>query len=289
MSLGGKVALGFVLAVVVLLGAAVGFAAHYPQQALQIAHNLAPASDASDGGDAVQDGLTAADVTDKAIDEETEQLFRDTPTRQVAAYGKVKIFSPIAQKDLTGVLFHQASFNTAVVLTTELPEADLEKVSVDHPVRVNHDQSEGEWVDADALHLYRMQDATLIDTAIDMGAKAGTTVYSPVTGTVVLVKNYDLYGYVPDIKIHIQPEGHPELDVVLLHQYDPQVKAGDKVEGGVTPISRVRDIAKDLTDVQLGFYTAADDPGNHSHVEISNADSPGYRANTLKDAYKVKE
>ena len=128
-----------------------------------------------------------------------------------------------------------------------------------------------------------------MDTSIDVGAKVGTTVYAPVTGTVVLVQEYALYGYVPDISIHIQPEGHPELDVVLLHQTDPEVKAGDKVEGGTTPISRIRDIAKDLTDVQLGFFTAPDDPGNHSHVQVNNADTPGYRDTSLKGAYKVKD
>ena len=79
------------------------------------------------------------------------------------------------------------------------------------------------------------------------------------------------------------------LDVVLLHQTDPEVKAGDKVEGGTTPISRIRDIAKDLTDVQLGFFTAPDDPGNHSHVQVNNADTPGYRDTSLKGAYKVKD
>ena len=285
---GQKVALVIVVAIIVLLGAAVGFIAHYPQQTLQFVHAIAHSTSEGDGA-----SLDAAPpdigVADKHIDEATMQRYLDTPTRQIAAYGNVKIYSPIAQRELTGVLFHQASFNTAVVMTTELPDANPEKVSQDHPVRVYHEQTEGDWVDADALHLYRVQDATQMDTSIDVGAKVGTTVYAPVTGTVVLVQEYALYGYVPDISIHIQPEGHPELDVVLLHQTDPEVKAGDKVEGGTTPISRIRDIAKDLTDVQLGFFTAPDDPGNHSHVQVNNADTPGYRDTSLKGAYKVKD
>lgn len=289
---GQKVALGIVLAIVVLLGAAVGFAAHYPQQTAHVIQSImhvgSPSSAATDG-EPIDAAPPLIDAIDKQVDEETMQLFLDTPTRQIAAYGKVKIYSPIAQRELTGVLFHQASYNTALVMTTELPDANPEKVSMDHPVRVNHEQTEGDWVDADALHLYRVQDATQMDTSIDVGAKVGTTVYAPVTGTVVLVQEYQLYGYVPDISIHIQPPGHPELDVVLLHQSDPEVKAGDKVVGGVTPISHIRDIAKDLTDVQLGFFTAPDDPGNHSHVQVNNADSPGYRSTTLKDAYKVKD
>ena len=296
LSVGQKVAVGILLVLCALFGAALGLVAHYPQQVGELIRQVMPASSAAEdtesdaGEDVAAEEPEPADTTepaDKQVDEDMADSA--TPTRLVASHGKLKIYSPIAQEDLTGVLFHQASYNTALVMETKLPDADLEKVSVDHPVRVNHDQTEGDWVDADALHLWREQDVTDMDTSIDVGAKAGTTVYAPVTGTVVLVQDYDLYGYVPDVKIHIQPEGHPEWDVVLLHQYDPEVKAGDKVEGGVTPISRVRDIAKDLTDVQLGFYTAADDPGNHSHVQLNNADSPGYRKDSLKGAYKVKD
>lgn len=287
----GKRSAGRVIAVVLvvvvcgLFGAGMGFVAQNPQMVYQFAHQFIPGASSSSADAPASDSASAIEASDKIVDESSLPV---DPTRQIAAYGKLKIFSPIAQENLTGVLFHQASYNTALVITTKLPDADLEKVSIDHPVRVNNKQTKGKWVDADALHLYRTQDATAMDTAIDVGAKAGTTVYAPVTGTVVKVQEYQLYGYVPDVKIQIQPEGHPELDVVLLHQYDPLVKPGDKVEGGVTPISSVRDIAKDLTDVQLGFFTAPDDPGNHSHVEVNDASSKEYRERALKGAYKVK-
>ena len=281
---GRKIAVVLLVMLCGLIGAGIGVVAQHPEMVTQVASRLLPT--ASSSTDAASDRTPAIDASDKIVDENSLPV---EPNRQIAAYGKVKIYSPIAQENLTGVLFHQASYNTALVMTTKLPEANPEKVSVDHPVRVNNKQTEGKWVDADALHLYRVQDATPMDTSIDVGAKAGTTVYAPVTGTVVKVTNYDLYGYVPDVKIQIQPEGHPELDVVVLHQYDPQVKAGDKVEGGVTPISSVRDIAKDLTDVQLGFFTAADDPGNHSHVEVNDASSKEYQERALKGAYKVKK
>jgi len=283
----------FAIAIIILLsgliGAGIGLAVHYPRQVMQFVHQIVSPSTASTEQAAGNADISPDMATDRSSEKAGISEGAGVPTRQIAAYNDLVIYSPIAQPDLTGVLFHQASYNTAVIMTTKLPDADLEKVSVDHPVRVNHDQTEGDWVDADALHLYRMQDATSMDTSIDVGAKAGTTVYAPVTGTVVLVQKYDLYGEVPDVSIHIQPTGHPDLDVVLLHQYDPLVKAGDKVEGGATAISFVRDIAKDLTDVQLGFYTAADDPGNHSHVQVNDANTPGYRENSLKGAYKVKE
>lgn len=207
----------------------------------------------------------------------------------IAQCSGVDLRSPIAPADLTGVLFHQASYRYGLVMTTELPEADAEKAEDTGMSRVNKEQVEGNWLDAEAMHFWRMADSTEMDTSIDVGAAAGTVVRSPVTGTVVLVKDYDLYGEVPDIEIHIQPDGRPDLDVVLIHTTDPLVKAGDKVEAGVTEISHVRDIAKDLDDVQLAFYTPEDDPGNHTHVQVNNADYENYRKDKLAGAIKVEE
>lgn len=294
---GRAIALIVLLLLVAALGAGVGLAVHYPQTASQLIHRVLPGQADGDPVPPVQDGSASvsaqpgvSDAGDDSAGGDGREVADEMPhTRQIAAYGDVKIYSPIAQEDITGVLFHQASYDTALVMTTELPEADVEKISVEHPVRVNNEQVDGDWVDADALHLYRTTDVTAMDTSLDVGAKAGSTVYAPVTGTVVLVKDYDLYGYVPDIEVHIQPEGHPELDLVMIHQSDTKVKKGDKVAGGVTPVSSVRDIAKDLTDIQLSFFTAEDDPGNHSHIQVNNADSPGYREEKLQDAYQVED
>ena len=112
-------------------------------------------------------------------------------------------------------------------------------------------------------------------------------VYAPVSGTVVLVVDYMLFDETPDIEIHIQPTGRPDLDCVVLHTYDPLVAAGDTVVGGVTPISHVRDIASHLTDIQLYYYTPEDDPGNHAHVQVNNADAEGYRERKLPGALEL--
>jgi biotin carboxyl carrier protein len=205
----------------------------------------------------------------------------------VAQCEGVDLHSTISPADLSAVLFHQASYEYGLVMTTELPDADIEAISNDNPVRVNHDQIEGEWLDADAMHLWRTSDTTDMDTSIDIGAPAGTTLRSPVTGTVVLVKDYMLYDEVPDVEIHIQPDGRPDLDVVLIHNDTPLVKAGDKVEAGVTEIAHVRDIATPLVDIQLAFYTPDDDPGNHSHVQVNDANYKDYREKRLEGAITV--
>lgn len=237
-------------------------------------------------------GTDAADATPLALVEPADQAASDedaqSPTKLVAQCNGVDVYAPIETSAITAVLFHQASYAYALPLTTELPKADAAAAKDAQQVRVNHDQTDGDWLDADALHLWRSQDSTEMDTAIDVGATAGTTVYAPVTGTVVLVKDYQLYNRVPDIEIHIQPDGHPEMDCVAIHITDAQVQAGDHVEGGVTPIASVRDIACSIDGIQLSDYTPADDPGNHTHIQVNNADYPGYREKKLQGAITVQ-
>lgn len=230
------------------------------------------------------DASSVPAVSDKAVTEEARakqaadsESDNEVHTKLVAQCEGVDIYSPIAHDDLTGILFHQASYEWAKAMTTELPEADLEKI-YDHKayLEVLEKADDSDWMEANCVHIWRETDSTPMDTSIDMGAPAGSTVYAPVTGEVVLVLDYDLYDEVPDVQIHIRPDDNPDLDVVLLHQTDPQVQAGDHVEGGVTPISSVRDIAQDLTDVQLGFYTEGGDPGNHSHVQVNDLHNTDY-------------
>lgn len=224
---------------------------------------------------------------EQALIDAYEKSLRQTPL--IARYDDLGLHSPIRAGDLTGILFHQASYEYAFVLETELPDADYETAE-SRSMRINHDQDNtgDEWLDAEALHLWRTADNTELDTSIDVGALAGTMVVSPVDGTVVLIKDYMLYDELADIEIHIQPDGHPDLDVVLIHTTDPLVKAGDRVEAGVTPISHVRNIDDYLTDVQLGFFTPEGVGGNHTHLQVNDATYPGYRENKLEGAYKLR-
>ncbi|WP_283171116.1 hypothetical protein [Curtanaerobium respiraculi] len=204
-------------------------------------------------------------------------------TAQIAACGDVAIRCPIEPASITGVLFHQASYDYALQMTTQLPAADAETCWSTNAIRVNNAQTDvSGWVDADALHLWRTGASTDMDTSIDTGAAAGTPVYAPVTGTVIKVCDYLLYDELPDIEIHIQPDGHPELDCVIIHTTDCQVTAGQRVEAGVTRISSIRDIASTISGVQLESFT--EDGGNHVHVQVNDADAPGYRLKKLISA-----
>lgn len=212
------------------------------------------------------------------------------PTPLIAQYDDVLLHSPIHASKLEGILFHQASFETALPLSTQLPDADPEAMLENPDYEIADEQPEGdEWLVAKALHLWREDTPTAMDTSIDVGAEAGTEVYAPVTGTVVLVTTYSLYDTCEDYEIHIQPDGRSDLDVVEIHIQDVLVKAGERVTGGQTPIAKVRDLAaEDITDIQIGFYTK-EGHGNHTHVQVNNADYPEYRETRLKGAYKVKD
>ena len=209
-------------------------------------------------------------------------------TPLVARCNGVDLRCPVSPADLTGILFHQASYGYALRLDTELPDADYEQTADRRSMRINRtvdfDQANDAWLDAEVLHIWRTTDATEMDTSIDIGALAGTTIVSPVSGTVVLVKDYQLYDEMPDVEIHIRPDGRDDLDCVLIHTTDAAVAAGEHVEAGKTPLAKVRDIEAFLTDVQLGFFTPEGVGGNHTHVQMNDANYPGYREKKLEGA-----
>ena len=229
-------------------------------------------------------GLSREEAVQK---EQNDKLTSQTPL--VATCSGVDIHNLVNMVDLTGILFHQASYEYALPLETDLSEADYETIADTRTFFINRDQvaKSGEWAETEALHIWRTSDTTAPDTSIDIGAIAGSTVKAPVDGTVVLVRNYRLYEEMDDVEIHIQPTGRPDLDCVIIHLTDPRVKAGDKVEAGVTPIAQVRDIESFLTDVQLGFFTPEGVGGNHSHVQMNDANYPQYREKKLEGAISV--
>lgn len=245
------------------------------------------------GGAEKLEATSDADLSTKQEEETYLQAHKGHPAvnELVAQCKGIDLRSPVAPADLTGVLFHQSATPWAYEMTTQLPEANMEEVGTKRAVRVNHDQFQGsDWLDCEAMHIWRSQEeygAYGMDTSVDIGAKAGTVIRAPVTGTVIHLRDYRLYDELDDVEIHIQPEGRPDLDVVLIHTKDVTVKPGDKVEAGVTEIAAIRDIAASITDVQLGYYTEGDDPGNHTHIQVNDPNYKDYREKRLKGAIEL--
>jgi hypothetical protein len=201
------------------------------------------------------------------------------PTPLVAAYGNLEIHSPISANHITEIEFHQASYDTALQLTPFVTIVDAQVVADQHGTShlpFDEQPRGGEPLIAEAVSTWRLDSFGPEMSAVDVGAPSGTEVYAPVSGTVVKIRSYSLFGLIDDYEVHIQSPEHPELDIVMLHIEDLSIEVGDKVYGGCTRISVVRNIG-DVIDNNLSNFTASGDPGNHCHVQVNDATREDYK------------
>lgn len=196
------------------------------------------------------------------------------PTPLLAVEGETQLHLAVDPEQLTAVAFHQAAGESALGMTSLVPDADMTlaaQLKAVPPVAEGAVFDDGVWRGV-VLRLWRSGRGGQPDTAVDMGAEPGTPVWSPVTGTVVDVKPYLLYDAYEDFEIHIRPEGRDDVDVVLIHVTDVKVKPGDRVKGGVTQLATVRKMS-DKIEIQLGGYTT--NGGDHVHVQLNRIEASG--------------
>lgn len=231
------------------------------------------AGGASTDGGAAPRRIGAADPSAaqlKAMEPERE------PTPTFATFRSLKVRLPVDVKDLTEVGFHQASYPYAFHMKTPLPDADSAKVK---KARTTNRNKSEQATGADAvlvgsvLRMWRSRPGKP-DSAADVGAKPGSAVYAPVTGTVVKIKKYKLYGKHDDYEIHIRPDGIDDVDLVMIHIADLSANVGDHVVGGVTRIAAVRKLS-DRVNHQLADYTKGG--GDHVHLQLNNVNHPEYK------------
>ncbi len=196
------------------------------------------------------------------------------PTPFFASYRSLQLRLPVDPDDLTALAFHQAAGSSALPMTSLVPDADMalaKQLKAVPPLASAADSPSSVWAGS-CLRLWRSNRSGQPDTAVDLGADPGTAVWSPVTGTIVEVKAYQLYGAHDDFEIHIRPDGWDHVDVVLIHVDDVVVGAGDRVFAGATRIASVRKMS-DKIDIQLGGYTA--NGGDHVHVQLNEIEVTG--------------
>ncbi|MDX1511552.1 MAG: M23 family metallopeptidase [Nitriliruptorales bacterium] len=105
-------------------------------------------------------------------------------------------------------------------------------------------------------------------TAVDLVLRDDEPVLSPITGRVVEVRNYSLYGRYADTRIEIAAASDPSLRVVLIHVAKVKVKVGDEVVAGQTPLAG--------TANRFPFHSQVDrhlpdGPWPHVHLEVKRA------------------
>jgi len=198
------------------------------------------------------------------------------PTPIFASYRSLKLHLPVSVADLTELGFHQASYAYARRLKTKLPDADMTDAKKDrstHRDKAEQKAGTNALLTGAVLRMWRNRPGKP-DTAVDVGANPGSDVFAPLSGTVVKVKAFDLYGKYSDYEIHIQPDGYPTIDCVMIHLDDVSCAPGDRVIAGVTRIAAVRKLAKGVGP-QLRSYTT--NGGHHTHVQLNDSTYPRYK------------
>jgi hypothetical protein len=103
-----------------------------------------------------------------------------------------------------------------------------------------------------------------------IGAAPGAGVFAPVSGTVIAVKHYKLYGKYDDVQIDIRPEEMSGITISLLFIDQPAVSIGDVVAAGKTPLGSVRECPSELAG-QLSVFTH--DGGAHVYMQATEEPS----------------
>ena len=166
------------------------------------------------------------------------------PQRVVMARsGRLEVVLPVSEKQVTAVYFRAAGDPGGIAMT---PASSL-------PHAVTQEES--------------TSGAAL--AAVDVGAPAGSVVYSPVDGVVTAVSPYRVLGSPEGLSMVITPSGMPDVAVNVTHVEPgpdgavPQV--GSAVGAGRTVLGRVRDMSRVETPA-IARYT--NDAGNHVTVEL---------------------
>jgi murein DD-endopeptidase MepM/ murein hydrolase activator NlpD len=124
-----------------------------------------------------------------------------------------------------------------------------------------------------SLHIHQADRGDRVgpDTAgLDVGAPAGTTVYSPVDGVIESVADYVVSGRIEGYEVVIAPSvAASGLVLRLTHLDEPasgeRPSVGTPVRAGQTPLGRVRDFSP-VAQQEIAEFT--NDSGNHVHMEL---------------------
>jgi murein DD-endopeptidase MepM/ murein hydrolase activator NlpD len=190
-------------------------------------------------------GDTDADDADDAAD-----------VTEVARLGDVRVVTEDATTELVG--FHE---------NNDVAALDLEPATDLH-------EPEPDGADAEAevpIQLPTRGRAGGPTSAVDVAVTTGEPVASPLSGEVVEVADFALYGSTRDLLVRIRSDEDPSVVATVFHLDGARVAVGDHVEAGATVIA---DEARQLPfESQIDRFTAAvhGDAAPHYHLEFHHA------------------
>jgi hypothetical protein len=178
------------------------------------------------------------------------------PEPQVlATVGNLRVQSPVAQGGVTAVGFH-GSRDDALVLQPAGPQAN-EGLLARLWRRITGSSKRG-------FAWYQLESGAL--RTLDVGAVAGTDVYSPVDGTVVAIRDHIVSGRKVGAEIELRPTSAPSLVVALQNvRPDEALTVGANVAAGSSKLGRVVDISR---FEKQALARVAPDRGNNVAIQV---------------------
>lgn len=182
--------------------------------------------------------------------------FPEGPSRLFAGRAGVRLYTPSA--DPVHVGFHEASYSNAMaMLPLGEPVANDNAAKYDAPGPTPTGQRFTVMSSRGRPHHAA--------TAADVVMRPGEPVRSVVTGTVVEVTPYLLYGRYPDARVRIRAAENPSVIVTMLHVTRVPVHVGQEVRAGETIIAETATSFPFLSQID---YYLGDQPNPHVHVEL---------------------
>ena len=173
----------------------------------------------------------------------------------LATVGNLRVQSPVAEGGVTAIGFH-GSGEGALVLQPVGPQAN-EGLLARLWRRITGSSRRG-------LTWYQLESGTL--RTLDVGAVAGTDVYSPVDGTVVAIRDQVVSGRKIGAEIELRPISAPSLVVALQNvRADPALTVGANIAAGSSKLGTVADISR-FEYQALSRY--ATDGGNNVSIQV---------------------
>lgn len=173
----------------------------------------------------------------------------------LATVGNLRVHSPVAQGGVTAVGFHGSEAG-ALVLQPVGPQAN-EGLLARLLRRITGSSRSG-------FRWYQLESGPL--HALDVGAVAGTDVYSPVDGTVIAIRDQIVSGQKIGSEIELRPTSAPSLVVTIQNvRRDPALTVGANVAAGSSKLGTVTDISR-WEQQALADY--APDGGNNVSIVV---------------------
>ncbi len=188
----------------------------------------------------------------------------------VFAYAEGLILAlPYPKSKVTAIAYHQV-YAPGSLRLVPAPQMTHLRMPNDGPIALEQArESKSVTKKLRQRRMFRSDRSGPADRAVDVGAKRNTVARAPVSGKVIQVRPYMLYGRYGDVEVDILPDAKPSVRVIIFHVCRVAVRKGQRVVSGVTPVGRVRDLAS-CFEPQLAEFTH--ERGNHVHIQIKPLD-----------------